>query len=89
MNKTDLINEISKIVSTKKEANEILDCVLSTITGALKKKDSVSIAGFGTFKVTKRQARVGRNPKTGEEIKIKAKNTPKFTPGKALKDSVN
>jgi nucleoid DNA-binding protein len=89
MNKTDLVNEISKIVSTKKEANEVLNCVLSTITGALKKKDSVSIAGFGAFKVTKRKARIGRNPKTGEEIKIKAKSTPKFTPGKALKDSVN
>jgi DNA-binding protein HU-beta len=89
MNKADLINEISKIVNTKKEANEILDCVLSSITNALKNKDSVSIIGFGTFKVTQRQARKGRNPKTGEEIKIKAKNLPKFVPGKALKDSVN
>jgi len=89
MNKTDLVNEISKVVSTKKDAAEVLDCVLSTIIDALKKEDSVSIIGFGTFKIIKRQARKGRNPKTGEEIKIKAKSIAKFIPGKALKDSVN
>jgi nucleoid DNA-binding protein len=89
MNKAELVNEISKVVSTKKEANEVLECILSTITKTLKKKVSVSITGFGTFKVVKRQARKGRNPKTGEEIKIKAKNSPKFIPGKALKDSLN
>jgi nucleoid DNA-binding protein len=89
MNKAELVNEISKVVSTKKEANEVLECILSTITKTLKIKVSVSITGFGTFKVVKRQARKGRNPKTGEEIKIKAKNSPKFIPGKALKDSLN
>jgi nucleoid DNA-binding protein len=89
MNKSELINEISKVVGTKKEADKVLECVLTAITGALKKKESVSIIGFGAFKVTTRQARTGRNPKTGEEIKIKAKNSPKFIPGKALKDTVN
>jgi DNA-binding protein HU-beta len=55
----------------------------------LKKKDAVTLVGFGTFKVSKRSARKGRNPQTGEEIKIKAKNVPKFVAGKALKDSIN
>jgi len=89
MNKGDLINEVAKVVSTKKEAQEAVDCVISSITKALKKGDVVTLVGFGTFKVTKRKARKGRNPQTGEEIKIKASNAPKFTPGKSLKDAVN
>ncbi len=88
MNKGDLINEVAKVVGTKKEAQEAVDCVFSTITKALKKKDTVTLIGFGTFKVEKRKARKGRNPQTGEEIKIKAKKVPKFVPGKALKDAV-
>jgi len=89
MNKGDLVNEVAKAVNTKKEAQEAVDCVFSTITKALKKKDTVTLVGFGTFKVDKRKARTGRNPQTGEAIKIKAKNVPKFVAGKALKDSVN
>jgi nucleoid DNA-binding protein len=89
MNKTDLINEISKVVTTKKEAADVLNCILSTITVSLKKKDAVSIVGFGTFKTAERKARTGRNPQTGKEIKIKARNAVRFVPGKALKDSVN
>ncbi len=89
MNKADLINEVAKVVNTKKEAQEAVDCILSTITKSLKKKNSVSLVGFGTFKVDKRKARKGRNPQTGEEIKIKAKNVPKFVAGKALKEAVN
>ena len=89
MNKGDLVSEVAKVVTTKKEAQAAVDCVFSTITSALKKKDTVSLAGFGTFKETKRQARKARNPRTGEEIKIKAKNVPKFVPGKALKEMVN
>jgi DNA-binding protein HU-beta len=89
MNKGDLINEVAKVVNTKKEAQDAVDCILSTITKSLKKKNSVSLVGFGTFKVDKRKARKGRNPQTGEEIKIKAKNVPKFVAGKALKDAVN
>ena len=88
MNKADLINEVAKVVSTKKEAQAAVDCVFATITKALKKKDSVTLIGFGTFKVDKRKARKGRNPQTGETIKIKAKRVPKFVPGKALKDAV-
>jgi DNA-binding protein HU-beta len=89
MNKGDLVNEVAKVVNTKKEAQEAVDCVFSTITKALKKKDTVTLVGFGTFKVDKRKARTGRNPQTGEEIKIKAKKVPKFVAGKALKDAVN
>ena len=89
MNKGDLINEVAKVVSTKKEAQEAVDCVFSSITRALKKGDTVSLVGFGSFKVVGRKARKGRNPQTGEEIDIKASNAPKFTPGQALKDAVN
>ena len=88
MNKADLVNEVAKVVNTKKEAKAAVDCVFSTIKKALKKKDTVTLIGFGTFKVQKRSARKGRNPQTGEVIKIKAKRVPKFVPGKALKDAV-
>ena len=88
MNKGDLVKEVAKVVSTKKEARAAVDCVFSTITKALKKKDMVVLTGFGTFKVAQRKARKGRHPGTGEEIKIKAKKVAKFVPGKALKDAV-
>ncbi len=88
MNKGDLVNEVAKVVSTKKEAQAAVDCVFASITKALKKKDTVTLIGFGTFKVAKRKARKGRNPRTGEEIKIKAKRVPKFVAGKALKEAV-
>ena len=88
MNKGDLVNEVAKVVSTKKEAQAAVDTVFASITKALKKKDTVTLVGFGTFKVEKRKARKGRNPQTGEEIKIKAKKVPKFVAGKALKETV-
>ena len=66
-----------------------MDCVFSTITKALKKKDTVALVGFGTFKVAQRKARKGRNPQTGQEMTIKAKKVAKFVPGKALKDAVS
>ena len=88
MNKGDLVNKVAKVVSTKREAHAAVDCVLESITKALKKKDTVTLVGFGTFKVDRRKARKGRNPQTGEEIKIKAKKVPKFVAGKALKDAV-
>jgi DNA-binding protein HU-beta len=88
MNKGDLVNEVEKVVGSKKEAQAAVDCVFSSITKALKEKDTVTVVGFGTFKVQKREARKGRNPATGEEIQIKAKNVPKFTPGKALKEAL-
>jgi DNA-binding protein HU-beta len=88
MNKTDLINEVAKVVKTKKDAQAALDAVLSSIAEALKKGDTVSLVGFGTFKVTERKARKGRNPQTGQEIYIAASKVPKFVAGKALKDAV-
>jgi DNA-binding protein HU-beta len=88
MNKTDLINEVAKVVGTKKGAQEAVDCMISSIIKTLKKGGEVSLPGFGSFKVVKRKARKGRNPRTGEEIKIKASKAPKFTPGKAFKEAV-
>ena len=88
MNKGDLVKEVAKVVCTKKEAQAAVDCVFSTITKALKKKDTVTLIGFGTFKVAQRKARKGRNPQTGAEIRISAKKVPRFVPGKALKDAV-
>jgi DNA-binding protein HU-beta len=77
------------VVSTKKEAQAAVDCILSSVTKALKKGDDVGLVGFGTFKVVRRKARKGRNPMTGEPITIKAANVPKFVAGKALKDVLN
>jgi nucleoid DNA-binding protein len=88
MNKGDLVNEVAKVVATKKAAQDAVDTVLTNIAKALKKKQDVTLVGFGTFKVNKRKARKGRNPQTGAEIKIKAKNVPKFIPGKALRAAV-
>jgi nucleoid DNA-binding protein len=89
MNKGDLVNAVAEVVATKKEAQEAVDCVFETIKNALKKSDTVQIVGFGSFKVSKRDARKGRNPQTGAEIQIAARTVPKFVPGKALKDAVN
>ncbi len=88
MNKGDLINEVAKIVKTKKEAQATVDCIFSEITKALKKEETVQIIGFGSFKVSKRHARKGRNPQTGEVINIAARTVPKFVAGKALKEAV-
>ena len=88
MNKGDLINQVSDALDSKKDAQTAVDCVLSTITEALAKKESVTLVGFGTFKTAERKARKGRNPQTGKEIDIPARNVPKFVAGKALKDAV-
>lgn len=88
MNKGDLVNEVAKVTGTKKEAQDAVNCVLETITEALKKNETVKLAGFGSFKVSERTARTGRNPQTGETIKIKARNVPRFAAAKALKDAV-
>ncbi|MEE8315085.1 MAG: HU family DNA-binding protein [Syntrophobacteria bacterium] len=88
MNKADLVNEVAKVVKTKKEAQAAVDCVFATITNALKKGDAVTLVGFGTFKVQERKARKGRNPQTGAEIFIEARKVPKFVAGKPLKDGV-
>jgi len=89
MNKADLINEVAKVIGTKKEAQAAVNCVFSSIPKAMKKGSPVTIAGFGSFKVAKRKARNGRNPKTGEVIKIKASKAPKFVASKTLKDLLN
>ena len=90
MNKSDLIEAIAESAEmTKADAGRAVDAVVTVITRALKKGDSVTLVGFGTFEVRKRGARTGRNPRTGEEIKIKAANNPAFKAGKALKDAVN
>ncbi|MEJ2098067.1 MAG: HU family DNA-binding protein [Deltaproteobacteria bacterium] len=88
MNKGDLVNEVAKVLKTKKDAQAAVDCVFSSITNALGNGDSVSLVGFGTFKVAERNARQGRNPQTGEEMYIPASKVPKFSAGKALKDAV-
>ncbi|HPC72970.1 MAG TPA: HU family DNA-binding protein [Syntrophales bacterium] len=88
MNKADLIDEVAKVVETKKAAAAAVDCMIEVITKTLKKKGKVTLVGFGTFSVSKRAARKGRNPRTGKEIKIPAKNVPKFTAGKELKAAV-
>jgi DNA-binding protein HU-beta len=88
MNKGDLVNEVSKVLKTKKDAQAAVDCVLSSITETLGKGGSVSLLGFGTFKVAERKARKGRNPQTGEEIYIAASKVPKFVAAKALKEAV-
>lgn len=88
MNKGDLVNEVAEVVGTKKEAQAAVDCVFASVTEALKRKDKVTIIGFGTFKVEERKARKGINPQTGKAIDIAAKTVPKFVAGKALKEAV-
>ena len=88
MNKGDLVEALVKVVGKKKVAEEALKSVLESITGALKKGESVTLVGFGTFKVAKRAARTGRNPQTGEVIKIAARKVPVFKAGKGLKEAV-
>ena len=90
MNKTDLIDAVaSEADVSKAESARVVDAVIDSITRALKKGDTVTLVGFGTFQVRERAARSGRNPKTGETIKIGASKNPAFKAGKALKDAVN
>ena len=90
MNKTDLIEHIAKNADiSKAAAGRALDALLSGVKTTLKKGGSVTLVGFGTFAVAKRAARTGRNPRTGDTIKIKDAKLPKFRPGKALKDALN
>lgn len=90
MNKAELIDAMADTADiSKAAAGRALDGAIAAITKALKKGDTVTLVGFGTFSVRKRKARIGRNPKTGEEIKIKASKAPGFKPGKALKDAIN
>ena len=88
LNKTDLVAKVTKVVVSKRMAEKAVSCVLDTIAKALQKGQTMTLVGFGTFSVSRRKARVGRNPQTGKEIKIPAKKVPKFSPGKALKNAV-
>ena len=88
MKKTDLVNEVAKVTVTKKEAAVAIEIFLGTIKKTLKKRDKVYLSGFGTFSIVKRKARIGRNPKTGESVKIAAKFIPKFKPARAFKEAV-
>ena len=90
MNKTELIEHIAKTADiSKAAATRSLDAMIGAVKVTLKKNGTVTLVGFGTFSVGKRAARVGRNPRTGEAIKIKSAKVPKFKPGKGLKDAVN
>lgn len=90
MNKTELIEHVANNADlSKAAAARALEATLSAVRQTLKKGGTVSLVGFGTFSVSKRAARTGRNPRTGEAIKIKAAKVPKFTPGKPLKDALN
>lgn len=89
MNKSELVNEIATIADVKKsEAERALNALVETITNALKAGDKVQLIGFGTFEVKHRAARDGRNPRTGETIKIAAANVPHFSAGKSLKEAL-
>jgi len=90
LNKQELIDSIAESADiSKAAAARALDGMVGSITDALKAGDSLTLVGFGTFSVRKREARAGRNPKTGEAIQINAANVPAFKAGKALKDAVN
>ncbi len=89
MNKTELVDAIAaKAELSKAEAKQALEAMLSSITQTLQEGDQVQLVGFGTFKVSHRAGRIGRNPQTGQEIVIAASNTPAFVAGKALKDAI-
>ncbi len=90
MNKTDLIDYIADSADLSKvAAARAIDAMIAAVTTTLQKDDSVTLVGFGTFSVSKRAARSGRDPRTGEAIQIEAAVVPKFKPGKALKDALN
>ena len=87
MNKSELVQHVAKVAGiSAKEAANVVDAFTKAIKTALKKKDRVSLVGFGTWEVRKRKARAGVNPKTGAKIHIPAHNVPKFNPGKELKE---
>ena len=90
MNKAEFVSAVADAAElTKVDAGKAVEAVIDVITAALKKGDTVSLVGFGTFTARKRAERTGRNPRTGESIKIEASNNPTFKAGKALKDALN
>lgn len=90
MNKNELISQVADTTGlSKADSTKAVDCVFDTITGSLKDGDEVRLVGFGTFSVSRRAASQGRNPRTGQPIKIPASKQPKFKAGKSLKDAIN
>ncbi len=89
MNKQDLIGQLADRAGlSRSDSSRAVETVLEVITSALKRGDEVRLVGFGNFSVTRRKASVGRNPRTGEPMQIKASSQPKFRPGRILKDAV-
>ncbi|HAZ60934.1 MAG TPA: DNA-binding protein HU [Gammaproteobacteria bacterium] len=89
MNKSELIDAVADAADIPRAvATRAVEAVTDSITAALQRDDTVTLVGFGSFLVSKREARTGRNPKTGEPIELKAARVPKFRPGKALKDAL-
>lgn len=90
MNKTQLIDAIAKDSGlSRADSARAVDSLVNTVQKTLKKGDDVALTGFGKFSVVKRRARTGRNPQTGQPVKIKASKTPKFTPGATLRTAVD
>ena len=90
MNKADMIEQIAQAAEVSKSAAErAVDALIGAVKSSLKKGEMVTLVGFGTFNVSHRKARSGRNPRTGESLKIAAAKAPKFRAGKALKDAIN
>ncbi len=89
MNKSDLVNEVAKVVNSKKEAEAVVNCVLSSIKEAVANDEKVALADFGSFDTKVRKARKGRNPQTGEEIQIQEKTVIRFRPATSWSNSVN
>ncbi|TET62873.1 HU family DNA-binding protein [Candidatus Aerophobetes bacterium] len=89
MNKAELAEEITNHTGlTRRQSREAVDAITSVITDALARGEKVTLVGFGTFQVTERKARRGRNPRTGETIQMPAKKVAKFVPGKGLREAV-
>ena len=90
MNKSEFVDAIAKAADfTKVDAAKAVDAMIDVVTETLKAGDQITLVGFGSFQVKTREARTGRNPRTGETIQIKASKIPSFKAGKALKDAVN
>ncbi len=90
MTKADLIEEVSRVVEmTRKEAEVIVETIFESIVKSLRNGDKIEIRGFGSFRTRQRQARIGRNPKSGERVEVPAKRIPFFKPSKELRDIVN
>src|SRR2546423_8703463 len=90
MTKADLVEEVSRVTElTRKDSEVIVDTLFESVIKALKDGDKLEVRGFGSFRVRQRNARVGRNPKTGEKVEVPAKRVPYFKPSKELKDLIN